>query len=44
MKSGEIVATLFQNKSGTSNQVTIDANGISVRDSGGTMIFEAKPT
>lgn len=44
IKSGEITASLIQNKTGVANQVTIDANGITVRDSGGTIILEAKPT
>lgn len=44
IKNGEIIASLIQNKAGTASQVTIDANGISVRDTGGALIFEAKPT
>ena len=44
IKSGEITASLIQNKAWAASQVTIDANGISVRDSGWTLIFEAKPT
>jgi hypothetical protein len=44
MKTGEIIASLIQNKAWIASQVTIDSDGISVRDSGGSLIFEAKPT
>lgn len=44
IKNGEITASLFQNTAWTANQVKIDANGITIKDSWSNIILEAKPT